>query len=209
MKPGRTVYMILYLVRHGETDWNRRKMVMGREPVPLNENGIKGIARVARFLEDAGVEALFCGTLERTRQSAEILAGRWGLKVTTDQGLDESPFEKWVGKSFRELEPDPDFRLYMKKPTGSKFSLNEGIKDIQKRVVDSLERIASEPDIRVAAAVSHSDLIKPALVHWLGMDLDHMHRLTISNASVTRVDLRGGLPPKVRYINLVLPADWS
>ncbi|MGM0484490.1 MAG: histidine phosphatase family protein, partial [Candidatus Krumholzibacteriota bacterium] len=104
--------MILYLIRHGQTDWNREKKVMGREPVPLNRNGREGIALAARFLADQGIDRIFCGTLARTMESAEILASEWKVPVVSEPGLDESAFQRWVGKSYRELEPDPDFRMY-------------------------------------------------------------------------------------------------
>jgi len=201
--------MILYLIRHGETDWNREKRVMGRKPVPLNRNGREGIAMVARFLADRGIEMIFSGTLARTVESAGILAAEWKVPVVSEPGLDESAFQRWVGKSYSELRPDHDFKLYMSRPTESRFSDREGMEDIQKRIIEAAKRICGDPDIRRAAAVSHSDVIKPALAHWLGMELDMMHRLTISNASVTRVDLNPGAPPKLRYINLVPRQEWS
>lgn len=195
--------MILYLIRHGETDWNRAKRVMGRKAVPLNRNGREGISRAAEYLAGEGIEAVFPGTLARTVESAGILARRWDVPVIQDPGLDESAFEGWVGKSYRELESDPDFGLYRSSPTRSNFSVNEGMKDIQNRVLRSIHGISGEGDFKRVAAVSHSDVIKPALVYWLGMDLDDMHRITISNASITRVDLAEGSPPVIRYMNLV------
>jgi broad specificity phosphatase PhoE len=105
--------------------------------------------------------------------------------------------------SYDQLRDESDFNLYMERPTQSNFSADEGMEDIRKRVIDLLERVAAEGGIDRAAAVSHSDVIKPALTHWLGMKLDLMHRITISNASITRVDLREGAVPTVRVMNLV------
>ena len=54
--------------------------------------------------------------------------------------------------------------------------------DIQKRALDAVARIAKETGTGRAAAVSHSDVIKPVLAHYLGMDLDSIHRLSVANA---------------------------
>jgi probable phosphoglycerate mutase len=195
--------MILYLIRHGETDWNREKRVMGRRPVPLNGRGRRGARRVAEYLAASGIEEIHCGTLARTVQTAEILAGVWNVPVIRTGKLDESAFENWVGSSYGELRDDPEFNMYLSRPTGSNFSIDEGMRDIQERAVGAAGRIAARGDVERAAIVSHSDVIKPMLVHWLGMDLDLMHRISISNASISRVELREILPPAVRYMNLL------
>jgi len=165
--------MLLYFIRHGQTDWNREKRIMGRRPVPINDTGKEGVQKTAEFLADEGIDMIYSGTLKRTTQTAEIFSNVWGVDIQEDSRLDESPFEQWAGKRYKELRGDPDFKLYTAKPTQSNFSENE----------------------------SHSDVIKPALTYFLRMDLDMMHRITIANASVTLVD--AGAAPHIRYMNFV------
>ena len=200
--------MMIYMIRHGRTDWNDQRRIMGREPVPLNERGRRMVEAVAERLAAEDITAIYSGTLERVRETAEILAGAWGAEVLTEPRLDESAYERWVGKRYTELRGDRDFELYASKPTDSNFSLGEGMRDIQRRALSVIERIAKEKRGGKTALVSHADVIKPVVTHYLGMDLDTMHRLAVANASVTVLDLAYPGAARIRYMN-VMPWKWE
>ena len=192
--------MLLYFIRHGQTDWNREKRIMGRSPVPINDIGKERVLKTAEFLSDDGIDMIYSGTLKRARQTADIFSNVWGVNIQEDSRLDESPFQQWVGKRYKELKGDPDFKLYTAKPSQSNFSENEDMSGIRKRVTEFVKEIEQKEN-KKAAIISHSDVIKPALTYFLRMDLDMMHRITIENASVTLVAV--GDIPRVLYMNLV------
>ncbi len=204
--------MRLYLIRHGQTDWNRDSRVMGVGPVPLNDQGRRSVGELARFLARDGIPVIFSSTVARARESTEILAGAWGAEVREEPGFNESPYERWVGKTYGELAGDPEFDLYTRAPSRSSFSDTEGMADIQQRALAAVKRIvggAASPNggYKRAAAVSHSDVIKPVIAHYLGMDLDDIHRLSIANASASVIDFGAAGHPRVRYLN-VMPWKW-
>lgn len=198
---------LIYLIRHGRTDWNEERRVMGLSPVPVNDRGKEMVARLAGFLVSQGIETIYTGTLVRTMETARILGESWGAEIVDQPLLNESPYEKWTGKRYSELTDDTDFKLYSSEPTRSRFSDNEGMADIQRRVLDSIERIVRERPGKKTALVSHSDVIKPAIAHFLGMGLDEMHKLSIANASVSLLDMKNPGSPRMRYINL-MPWKW-
>ena len=200
--------MMIYMIRHGRTDWNDARKVMGREPVPLNERGREMVGAVAARLAAEGISAIYSGTLARTRETADILAAEWGAAVIGDPKVDESAYERLVGKKYAELKGDRDFELYVRRPTEADFSVGEGMRDIKRRALDVIERIAKEKRGGKTALVSHADVIKPVVTHYLGMDLDTMHRLAVANASVTLLDLAYPGEPRIRYLNL-MPWKWS
>lgn len=191
--------MLLYFIRHGQTDWNREKRVMGRLDVPVNKTGGEEVRRTAEFLSDEGIEIIYSGTLKRTRQTADILSDVLGVNIREDPRLDESSFENWVGKTYKDLKDDPDFKSYTEKPTRSDFSEAEDIEGVRKRAVDFIDDLSLKEEEK-AAIISHSDIIKPVITTFLEMDLDRMHRITIANASVTLVDKRK--EPRIIYMNL-------
>lgn len=198
--------MLLYFIRHGETDWNGALRIMGRGSNPLNEKGRLHVERLAETLAGHEIPVIYSSTVPRAMETSRMLAGAWGAEIREERRLDESPYERWTGRTYDELKGDPDFDLYGTAPTRSNFSENEGMIDIQKRALQAVERIVSDSAGGRAAAVSHSDVMKPVVAHYLGMDLDDMHRLAIANASVTLLDL-GGDRPRLRYINLA-PWKW-
>ncbi|HVO76927.1 MAG TPA: histidine phosphatase family protein, partial [Candidatus Bathyarchaeia archaeon] len=129
-----------------------------------------------------------------------------GAELREESRLNESAFESWVGRTYHDLREDRDFQLYFERPTQSRFSRTEGMIDIQRRALEAVSRIVSEVKTGRAAAVSHSDVIKPVLAHYLGMELDAIHRLSVANASSSLVDFKEE-PPRIRYINFA-PWQW-
>lgn len=195
--------MLLYLIRHGRTDWNEIHRVMGHTPVPLNDPGRAGVEALARALAPESIRLVYTSPVARAAESAAILSRTWGAETREEPDLAESPFEDWVGRTYDELRGDEQFALYMSRPTRSRFSRREGMADVQRRALAAVERIRREAaGAGKAAAVSHSDVIKPVLAHYLGMSLDDMHRLAVANASVSLVDFVHD-PPRVRYVNVV------
>jgi broad specificity phosphatase PhoE len=198
--------MHLYLLRHGQTDWNKDHRIMGTGPIPLNENGRAMVAELARALKPKGISVVYSSTVMRALESARILAAEWGAELREEPRLNESPFEPWIGKTYRELAHDENFKLYFDKPTRARFSNGEGMADIQRRALEAAARIVKETGTGRAAAVSHSDVIKPVLARYLGMDLDAIHRLAVANASASMIDF-SETPPRIRFINFA-PWQW-
>ena len=199
--------MLLYLIRHGHTDWNRERRVMGRDPIPLNEQGRETVRRLASALENEKISIIYTSTVGRAMETARILSETWDCEIIEEPRLNESPYERWIGKTYKELEDDPEFQRYVRKPTEANFSTEEGMVDIQRRGLDAIGRIVSENRAQKVAAVSHSDVIKPIVAHYLEMNLDAMHRMGIANASATLINFREAAPPRVRYLNFA-PWKW-
>ena len=198
--------MFIYLIRHGQTDWNKQHRVMGRTGISLNGEGRAGVSALARELKVKKIPVIYTSTVERALETARMLAKEWGAELREEPRLDESPFERWVGRTYHELCDDENFKRYFESPTSSRFSNGEGMIDIQRRALDAVAHIRAEVTAGRAAAVSHSDVIKPVLAHYLGMDLDAIHRLSIANASSSLIDFKEA-PPRIRYINFA-PWQW-
>lgn len=199
--------MLIYLIRHGQTDWNRDRKIMGTGPIPLNDEGRRSVGILAAALEKESIQVIYTSTVKRASETAAILAGHWGSSIVEEPLVNESPYELWAGKRYSDLSGDPDFELYSTKPTEAKFSLGEGMTDIQRRALKAVERACAESGGPKAAIVSHSDVIKPVVTHFLGMDLDDMHRISIANASATLLSPNAG-SNRLRYLNFA-PWKWK
>jgi probable phosphoglycerate mutase len=81
----RTIRVILYLVRHGETESNRAGLALGRADVPLNEKGLWQAARVGEALAQEPIAAVYTSPLTRARQTAEPIAVHRGLTPVAEQ----------------------------------------------------------------------------------------------------------------------------
>lgn len=89
--------MELYLIRHGETDWNAQGRLQGREDIPLNADGRNQAIACGAALSDAGFKAIYSSPLSRALATAEEIALYHSCKVTPDQGLIERDYGKLSG----------------------------------------------------------------------------------------------------------------
>lgn len=107
--------MILYFVRHGETDWNKEGRLQGGRDTPLNPFGRVQAEEVGRRLSelvpDLGAVDFVSSPMERTRHTMEILRGELGLtpdEFRRDERLTELRFGRWEGYTWREIrKTDP------------------------------------------------------------------------------------------------------
>lgn len=104
--------MNIYLVRHGETDWNRATKLQGQVDIDINENGVAQAKKAAKRLEQVPFERAFCSPLIRARHTAGILIGERNIPLTTDDRLKEINFGKWEGTLDREALQDPTIPIY-------------------------------------------------------------------------------------------------
>ena len=117
--------MLFYLVRHGQTDWNRAGKIQGTTDIPLNETGRQQAEQLAAVLKErsgypAGtrIDAVYTSPLARAFQTAEILAKEGKLPLRRLTGLRERDFGCWEGKSWQQVEAEyPDeFHLWREQP---------------------------------------------------------------------------------------------
>lgn len=98
---------ILYLVRHGETDWNRQRRFQGREDIPMNRAGVRQAQQCGAALAHLGIQAVAASPLRRAVQTAHILAQRTGVEqVVCDPGLIERDLGEFSGQL---VQARPDY----------------------------------------------------------------------------------------------------
>lgn len=93
-----------YLVRHGETDWNRTERIQGQVDTPLNATGRRQVSLLARRLEDVHLDAIYSSDLARTHETAQIIAAGRDIAIATDADLREFSFGEWEGLTSDEIE---------------------------------------------------------------------------------------------------------
>ena len=104
--------MKIYLVRHGETDWNNEKRLQGWADISLNAKGVKEAEEVAEKLKDVHFDDAFCSDLERAEVTAEtILKGR-DMEVQMDPRLRELGFGPHEGTLYNNARTDESQPLH-------------------------------------------------------------------------------------------------
>jgi probable phosphoglycerate mutase len=183
---------VFHLLRHGEHGLLGR-VLAGRMPgVGLTERGRAEIAAVAERLAGEQIAGLYASPLQRTRESAEILAARLGLPIEFRDELIELDFGEWTGATFDAIRADPRWVAWSTQRSLARIPGGESMRQVQRRVVEALLEIAERHHERSVAVVSHGDVIRAALVFTLGMPLDFYNRIEVAQGSVSTIRIDPG-----------------
>ncbi len=94
----------LWLIRHGQTDWNQEGRYQGQSDVPLNSAGLAQAAAFAASLDGQQFDALYSSDLARAYQTAQVIAACTGLPVQADPRLREINQGEWQGRTLDEIK---------------------------------------------------------------------------------------------------------
>jgi broad specificity phosphatase PhoE len=167
----------ILLVRHGETDWNRSGQIMGERPVPLNQQGLAQVQRLAGLLMDRPIRAILSSPVARARQTAEILTAALNVPVTVDRGLTDQIIRQDLYRKPHEARP----------PGG------ETLREVQDRAVAAVERACATRSEGPLLFVSHADVLRAILAHYLKLDLATIRQVRVSHAALTAIEIHGSL----------------
>lgn len=187
--------MLLYLVRHGETEANRNGLALGHADVPLNERGLRQAQRLSEALASERLAAIYASPLSRAQQTAEAIAGPHGLAPVTEEGLIEMDIGELDGLTFAEIrERHPGLLEQWASPQGQATALfgSESLADVQNRAWQALESLGRRHQDETVCAVTHNFVILSVLTRALGVDLAHFRRLRHGVAAMSVMDLRDG-----------------
>jgi probable phosphomutase (TIGR03848 family) len=195
----------LLLVRHATTPATGKRLGGWTPGVHLDEAGERQAAATAERLAHLPVTAVYASPLERTQETAKVIARAHGLRVRTRKDLGEVDYGEWTDRPLGQLRRRKQWAVVQATPSRMTFPGGESIRGAQARAVDATEELAEAHPGETVVAVSHADIIKAVLAHHLGMPLDSFQRLVVAPASVSVVHLPRGGHPLVTTINDVGP----
>jgi len=193
----------IYLIRHGDNDVaSVRRAIAGRAPgTHLNELGRQQAQRVAEGLAGEGIERIFSSPLERCRETAEPLARRISVEIELADELLEIDYGEWTGRTLAEVESSELWQRYNHFRSITRVPGGEMMVEVQARVVGFLEQRCRELPDSTIAVFAHGDVIRAALLCYLGMPIDFVHRLKIDMGSVSIVAIYSDGGVEVERIN--------
>lgn len=178
----------LYLIRHGQTDWNVQRKMQGHTNIPLNELGRNQARSIQSFFLNNPVEKVFSSDLDRAFQTAEIatnsksiikLEGLREVNLGSIEGSTEAEIvakhgpEAW--QSWISLDPKANYA----------FPGGETHQQSLKRIVDNLQHLFLNHEFKKAAVCTHGLLIR-RLAHHLRPDYTEL--LPIPNCGIYEVE---------------------
>lgn len=146
----------LYLIRHGETDWNLQHRIQGLTDIPLNETGRQQAHAAGRLLAGRGFDGVYCSPLSRARETATIIADELGLPAPgIVDALVERDYGDAEGLTFAEVD-----RNY---PDRAIVPGQETREAVAERVLPALHGLAAAHPDESLLVISHGGAIRSVL----------------------------------------------
>jgi len=180
-----------FLVRHGETEWNKSGRFQGHQDISLNERGVFQAKETAQAAAEWGHCAIYSSPLVRTVQVAEEIAKVTPMTVSKEPGLKElslGDLEGVTGQEMREGWPVV-FAQWRSNPEIMSMPNGESLVQLRERawqVILDIEQKHSPEDSVVV--ISHNFAIRSIVGELLGQPLEYFHRMSLNLASVCTFD---------------------
>ncbi len=192
---------MIYIIRHGQTEKNRAKLLQGRSDVPLNDEGVRQALEVAEKLAAEGIvfDRIYTSPLTRAVQTAEIVAGH--VPHTVDPRLIEMDYGPYEGMDLR--NPAPEVMTFFRDFVNNKAPKGmEELSHVVSRLGEFLEDIREEAADKNILISTHAIAMKGALEYLMPASRGSWWSRYIGNCAVFRIGFDG----KGRY---TVPEEWQ
>ena len=184
----------IFLIRHGETDWNREFRYQGSSDIPLNKDGISQARRVGIRLSGISPTLVLTSPLLRARKTAEEIVeqGDWDAPIETRDSLREISFGIWEGLTIPEIKKldGETFDRWKAAPFSCAPQGGEMFAEIMERSVTLKEELSSRPAGESTFIVGHGGVLRALAAVLLGFDdIDLMWRMRFDNCSISIIDI--------------------
>ncbi len=158
-------YCTIYLVRHGETEWNEKKLIQGYSDIPLNKKGELQAKQLGQEFNNIYFDAVFSSDLLRAKNSAEIIILEKKLTVATTKVLRERFFGRFEGSSLNELRRILGETMLVTKEKQKKLEIYdvESDQNIVSRLIPFMKKTARRYCGKNILMVTHGGLLRAFL----------------------------------------------
>jgi len=198
----------IFLIRHGETNWNKEGRFQGQIDIPLNENGKDQASKTSEYLRNISFNKAFSSSMHRPYETAQIiLQNNKNLKIEKIDSLVEISHGLWEGKlevEIREKWPSL-LKNWHDKPEEVIMPEGESIKDVSGRSVEAFDKIClSQKDNDLSLLVAHDAVNKTLICNILGINFSNIWMIKQGNGGITIIDLFNdpSKPPVISALNI-------
>ncbi|MBI4832162.1 MAG: histidine phosphatase family protein [Candidatus Lindowbacteria bacterium] len=191
--------MFIYLIRHGETDWNIERRCQGFTDSPLNATGKRQAEAIARFLSETRLEAIYSSSLSRASETAKTIASYHDAPVHMTEDLRELNQGKFEGLTITELvEKHGDFlQAWFRDPADLQLPGGESLRQMQTRAWSALEKIIEKHSDGDVVVVGHNLCNTTLLCQIMRLDLSDFRRIQQDVAAINVIEFGGRWPHPV------------
>lgn len=176
---------VFYLVRHGVTSHTGHKLSGWMPDIHLTDAGRAQAEAAAESLANAPLKSIYASPIDRTAETAKIIAARHDLRVRTRKDLGEVEYGRWTNKSLKVVAQTKLWTRVQRWPAGATFPDGESFVAVQNRGVAAIEALRARHPKDHVCIVSHGDVIRLVVAHYMGVHLDLFQRIHVTPGSLT------------------------
>lgn len=182
----------IYFVRHGHTRATELGLLYSDPLLEITEKGEAQAQAAAAYIETIKPDLLVRGKAVRVAQSAAPIEKSLSMTASVVDGFEEWHVGKWEGRTYLDIKKnDPEqYHAWCEDPIENAPPDGESIAQFSKRIATSLTRFTRAPQFegKKICMITHSGIIRSALIEALEMPVRNFWRFSVSTGSITRID---------------------
>lgn len=197
----------LFLIRHGQTEGNVNRVILGREDFTLNSLGVQQAQKCAQKLCHIGpVQKIYTSPVKRALQTAQIMAQMLQVDIEIDEDLTEIDPGPWQGQSYEAIRSHEKWDAHIQKPLEVPLPGFETVKDSLVRSSRCLKKKLDQLKEAHIILVSHGDVLRLMLAYLLHTDMNYFRQIYIEHCRLQHIQ-NTEYGPRLLGINLQQPLD--
>lgn len=191
----------IYIMRHGLTSSNKKKIYAGRNDESLCEEGIIQLLKIGNKLKDFKIDLIFSSPIRRCIQTAEVLNSFLNKKIEIEESFKEMEIGPWEGLSEEEVAKlfPGEWRVWNINPSQLIIKGRESLYDLQTRALNGMRKLLLKSDRSRILVVTHVAIIRVLIIHYNKLELTKYREIEIPNCSIYVLDINKRIK-KIRRI---------
>ena len=182
--------MSLLITRHGQTDWNLKRIVQGQSNIELNKVGIEQAEELAEKLANEPIDLIICSPLVRAKQTAEIINRNRSIPIMYDNSISEIDYGEFEGIELADFNLSAFWNYY----NNNKYQRAENIKDFFKRVYDFIDKQSIEQPEKNILLVAHGGISIAVNCYFNGIPANgKVLKMGLHNCEYTKYEFQRNL----------------
>lgn len=185
--------MNIYLLRHGQTESNSKKVYYGKLDVELNVKGKAQCEAISKRLKDIPFNKVYTSTMKRAIHTAEIALSAKKYEFIKDERINEMNLGEFEGKNYEENQKNypEEWKKWTEDWKGYAPPNGESYIEFYNRIKSFIEDIINQEDENILI-VTHGGVIKSIYAYILGENLDVFWKFGTKNADLTLIKYEYG-----------------
>jgi alpha-ribazole phosphatase len=183
----------IYLVRHGETDYNKMGCYYGWTDCSLAQEGIEQSEALSKVFENIRYDVMLSSDLKRAVETANIINCR-DKELLTDKRLRELNFGQWEGKSYQEVSTEykEDWNLWIEDFENAAPTEGESFGNMNNRICEFMDEVLSLYKDKSVVIVSHNGSLRIIASYLLGLTLDKTWCFNFDHGKYSLLEINEG-----------------